>query len=90
MRYEWDLRKNRDNFSKHGIRFEDAVKLFEYPYLTYIDDRQVYPEDRYVAIGWVDARLVALVFVEIAADVRRIISARKATRWEATRYERGY
>lgn len=24
MQYEWDGRKNRDNFSKHGIRFEDA------------------------------------------------------------------
>ncbi|WP_154356711.1 BrnT family toxin [Duganella aquatilis] len=47
-------------------------------------------EDRYVAIGFSAARLLAVVFVNRDADTTRIISARKALRSEEKRYERGY
>jgi uncharacterized DUF497 family protein len=28
MKYEWDEAKNRKNFAKHGLNFEDASKYF--------------------------------------------------------------
>ncbi len=48
--YEWDLRKATSNMRKHGVRFADAVAVFN-------DDRAItiqeeHPEEeRSVAIG---------------------------------------
>jgi uncharacterized DUF497 family protein len=28
MKYEWDEAKNRKNFAKHGLSFEDAEQVF--------------------------------------------------------------
>ena len=32
MTFEWDERKNQANIRKHGIAFEDAVFVFQYPF----------------------------------------------------------
>jgi uncharacterized DUF497 family protein len=39
MSYTWDPKKNRRNIARHGIAFEDAVKIFEGPTLGRVDDR---------------------------------------------------
>jgi uncharacterized DUF497 family protein len=31
MNYVWDPKKNRRNVARHGIAFEDAIKIFEGP-----------------------------------------------------------
>jgi uncharacterized DUF497 family protein len=31
MKYEWDDAKNRKNFAKHGLNFEDAEQVFAGP-----------------------------------------------------------
>jgi uncharacterized DUF497 family protein len=31
MKYEWDDAKNRKNFAKHGLSFEDAEQVFAGP-----------------------------------------------------------
>lgn len=31
MEFEWDTNKARSNLSKHGVRFEDAVSVFDDP-----------------------------------------------------------
>jgi uncharacterized DUF497 family protein len=89
VRFEWDETKNRANIRKHGIDFVDAVDVFNHPVLTLLDDREDYGEERWIALGWMKALVGVVVYVERHGDVIRIISARKATRNEARRYEQG-
>jgi uncharacterized DUF497 family protein len=44
MKYEWDEVKNRKNFAKHGLSFEDAEQVFSGPCVTFEDDRFAYGE----------------------------------------------
>nr|HDS0962561.1 BrnT family toxin [Pseudomonas putida]HDS0989409.1 BrnT family toxin [Pseudomonas putida] len=46
------------------------------------DDNPGHDEERWVSLGWLK-RLIGVVYTERRGDVIRIISARKATRWEA-------
>ena len=38
MTYEWDEAKNRRNFAKHGLSFEDAELVFAGPCVTFEDN----------------------------------------------------
>ncbi len=87
MRFEWDPRKRALNLRKHGIAFEDAIELFEQPYLEDPDDRLEYGEPRFVAVGEMRGRVIAVVYASREGK-RRIISARKATKDERGAYYR--
>ena len=83
--FEWDEEKNAANVKKHGIDFEDAIRVFE------DDDRiEIYDaahsgeEDRYNTIGMVKDVLF-VVYTE-RREAIRIISARPATRGERSIY----
>ena len=85
MLFEWDEEKNAANIKKHGIDFEDAIRVFE------DDDRiEIYnaahsgEEDRYNTIGMVNDVLF-VVYTE-RREAIRIISARPATRGERSIY----
>ena len=88
MRFEWDEAKNAANIRKHGIDFADAVDIFNHPLLTLPDDRGGYDEERWIAIGWLNALVGVVVYTERSGDVIRLISARKATKHEVRRYEK--
>ena len=75
------------NIRKHGIDFSDAIDVFNHPMLLIADDRKFYGEERWIALGWIQEILGVVVYTERAGDVIRIISARKATRYEVRRYE---
>ena len=45
MEFEWDGDKNRHNISKHGVSFEDAIKVFEGFTFDVCDDRFDYGEE---------------------------------------------
>jgi uncharacterized protein len=81
--FDWDLRKNNSNIEKHGIDFEDAVEIFYGPVILRRSDRK--NEERWVAVGSVKNRLIAVIFVR-RADVVRIISARRARKNEEREY----
>ena len=51
MKYTWDANKNRRNAARHGIAFEDAVRIFEGPTLEKADDRFNYDDVRVYAVG---------------------------------------
>ena len=85
MRFEWDPRKRALNLRKHGIALEDAIELFARPYLEDLDDRPEYGERRFVAIGEMRGRVIAVVYTRLE-EKRRIISARKATKDELEEY----
>jgi uncharacterized DUF497 family protein len=46
MAFEWDTAKNVANIAKHGIDFEDAIRIFEGPVLESPDERREYSEVR--------------------------------------------
>jgi len=88
MRFQWDPKKNRENIRKHGLDFADAPEVFEGPLLARPDTREDYGEERWLGIGRIRGRVVAVVFAMIGADTIRIISLRKADRHESTQYEK--
>ena len=88
MQFEWSEAKNRANIRKHGIDFADAIDIFNHPYLHASDDREDYGEERWLAMGWMKALVGVVVYTERQGDVLRVISARKATKREVSRYEK--
>ncbi|HDX4065124.1 TPA: BrnT family toxin [Enterobacter asburiae] len=91
--FEWDTNKTKSNLIKHGIRFEEAVLVFDDPYHLSLQDRHENGEFRWQTIGLVHGLIVIMVAhtvrFESGDEVIRIISARKADRKERSRYEHG-
>lgn len=85
--FEWDEVKNRANVEKHGVSFELAKRIFHGPVLSWIDDRNDYPETRYHSIGQIDGLVVLAVVHADRSGRIRIISARTANRRERKRYD---
>ncbi|OFV94740.1 MAG: hypothetical protein A3H28_17255 [Acidobacteria bacterium RIFCSPLOWO2_02_FULL_61_28] len=83
MNCVWDPKKNRRNVARHGIAFEDAVKIFEGPTLEQVDERFDYGEVRVYAVGVVNGIEITVIYTDIPPGGRRIISA-----WRAERHER--
>ncbi len=87
MLFEWDDAKNERNIQQHGIDFLDVSALFDGPMLTELDDRMDYGEDRWVSIGMLSTLTAVVVWTERDGDTIRLISARKANKYERQRYE---
>jgi hypothetical protein len=87
MKYEWDDTKNRSNFIKHGLRFEDAEQVFSGHCVTFIDDRFDYGEERLLTLGLLAGRLVVIAHAP-RDEGTRIISMRKGNKREKEIYEK--
>jgi hypothetical protein len=85
MQYEWDEQKRLSNAHKHGIDFRDAVEVFEGDTVLMEDDRFDYGEHRFVSLGLLQGRVIVVVHTE-QGGITRIISARKATKYEQSIY----
>jgi uncharacterized DUF497 family protein len=85
MNFEWDEVKRRSNARKHGIDFRDAVEIFEGVTVMVEDNRFDDGERRFISIGLARERVIIVVHTEIAGIIR-LISARKATRYEERKY----
>ncbi len=62
-----------------------AAEIFDGDTLTVEDDRQDYGETRQITIGFLDARMVVMVWTQ-RGTARRIISLRKANEREQRAY----
>lgn len=89
MEFEWDDNKNESNYEKHHVRFDDAMFIFEGPLLEREDIRTYDGETRFVAFGYVDGRLLAVVYTW-RGNICRIISARKANKREQRAYRSAF
>lgn len=89
MEFEWHDAKAEANYRNHGISFELAKAVFKDPSaIERLDDRQDYGEQRFVIIGMgEDERLLFVAYTEREGRIR-IISARRATRYEEADYFR--
>lgn len=87
MDYEWDLRKARRNFEKHGVDFADAALALDDAMALTIRDPDSDSEERFITLGTDPfGRLLAVAFTWRGERIR-IISARQATRRERRSYE---
>ena len=87
MKFEWDERKNQNNLVKHGFCFTDAFRIFNLPMVVELDERNDYGEDQYIGIGFLDGRVVVVIYTEPDEETIRIISLRKALSYERRCYE---
>lgn len=89
MEYEWDENKANSNYYKHKIYFADAVSVFTDDFALNILDEHP-EEERFITIG-IDAfgRVLVVVYTWRGNDKIRLISARKATKFEKKQYEQG-
>ena len=85
MEFEWGESKRESNIRRHGIDFVDVSALFEGLTVTVEDTRVAYGEPRYITIGLLQGRVIVVVHTE-RKDKIRIISARKATKYEEITY----
>ena len=85
MDVSFDPAKDARNVARRGLSFARAMD-FDWAGVDIIEDvRFVYPERRFVAVGYLDGRLHVLCFTR-TTDGIRVISFRKANVREAKRY----
>ena len=89
MLFDWDSAKSERNRQERGFGFDIAILIFEGDTVEWPDDRRDYGETRVRAIGEVNGVVFHVVFTD-RGDVRRIISARVASKkernqWHASR-----
>lgn len=92
LRFDWNEEKNRRNFRKHGIWFEEAQKVWgDKNSIEFFDPKHSAVDERFIRIGHsTNNRLLLVIFCENTADkMLRIISARKTTLKEREQYEEG-
>ena len=89
MHFEWDEQKNQINIRKHGLDFADAPAVFAGVTFTFEDDRFDYEEQRFITLGMLAGKVVVIAHTE-RDDKVRIISMRKATKYEQKLYFQGF
>ena len=88
LQFEWDDEKNRRNIAKHGISFHMAAKVFlDEQRIEIFDEKHSAEEDRYRVIGRMGEKITILTVISTnRGENIRLISARKATKWEEAQY----
>jgi hypothetical protein len=86
MLFEWYEQKRLENLDKHGIDFLDAKEIWQGEVLEVPSEQQEHGEQRYIAYGLLEGRIIAVVFTW-RGDSRRLISARRARRHERQDYQ---
>lgn len=86
--FEWDEDKAKANVEKHKISFEEAATVLSDPFsVTIYDPDHSADETRFIDLGMSNKeRLLVVVYTE-RQDKIRIISCRRATRTERSKYE---
>lgn len=85
MRIEFDEAKRSATLEARGIDMARAGELLTGATLTVEDDRRDYGENRFITIGFLDTRMVVLVWT-LRHGAYRIISMRKANEREQSLY----
>lgn len=90
MDFEWDPKKAEVNQKKHGVSFHEAATVFADPLaITFSDPDHSKGELRFLTFGHSKMSHLLIVVHTERHSKTRIISARRATRYERTIYENG-
>ena len=88
LRFEWNTEKAKQNLDKHNISFEEAQTVFLDPLAAIMSDPDhSETEQRYIELGASARGRVLIVAYTERGSAIRIISARRATRFERETYE---
>ena len=88
MRVVWDELKRETNLRRHGLDFEDASTRFVFESAMIVPSYAGRGErPRFVALGPLDHRLVAVLFSPHGREAISLISLRPASRKERRQYE---
>ena len=86
LQFDWDPEKAAFNERKHGVTLDLAKRIFDDPFASDgLDDWVEYGEDRFITVGMAGLDVLVVVWTE-RRDVVRLISARRATKWETNEY----
>lgn len=87
--FVWDTAKNEYNKINHGgLSFELACRIFNDPFVYQdYDYKHSDEEDREKHIGQINGHFIASVITTDRDELKRLISARKATKTEVKLYE---
>jgi uncharacterized protein len=85
MKFEFDPGKSEKNNIERDLPFDRAAEFDWGGAIFAEDDRNLYPEQRFVAVGYLGKRLHIICFTPVPEGVR-IISFRKANDREARRH----
>jgi len=92
-KFLWDDRKAEANKKKHGVSFEEAKTVFyDDNAIEYYDEsHSILEEARFLLLGYsLKGRILMVCHcVKGEGDIIRLISARKATKYEQKQYYRG-
>lgn len=91
LEFEWDKQKAKANQKKHGVSFEEAQSIFQYPLSINFDDPDhSIGENRYIIIGLSSQNRYLFVSYTDRGNKIRLISARLVTPKERRAYEQEY
>jgi uncharacterized DUF497 family protein len=86
MEFAWDEDKRHRNYRDRGFGFDFAALIFDGPVIEKRDDRKDYGELRILALGEAEGIVLAVIYTD-REDVRRIISARRASKKERAEWQ---
>jgi len=86
MEFEWHEQKRQINLARHKIDFLDAKEIWQDDVLEVPSKQGEHGEQRYLAYGVLEGRIVAVVFTW-RNGARRLISARRARTNERRHYQ---
>jgi hypothetical protein len=86
VEFEWDAIKAKSNIRKHGVAFEFAAGVFEDgDRIERIDAESSEHEERWATTGLVEGVEIYVVYA-VRGEAVRLISARRASRYEREAY----
>lgn len=83
----FDETKRQANLRKHELDFADCETVFDAPLVTEEDTREAYGEQRLKSLGWLNGRVVVVIWTERDAGPH-VISCRYGDKHETQRYFR--
>ena len=86
MEFEWHETKRQINLARHKIDFQDAKEIWQSDVLEVPSAQDEHGEQRYIAYGVLEGRIIAVVFTW-RGESRRLISARRARTHERQNYQ---
>ncbi len=91
MEYEWHDNKDAQNRRTHHLSLADGIPALEDPDAeSWIDERYEYGEDRMITLGMTAHGILLVVTTERSEGLIRIISVRRAERYEESWYYEGH
>jgi uncharacterized DUF497 family protein len=85
MEIEFDPEKRLRTLLERGLDMAHAFRVFETVHTTAEDNRIIYDETRLITVGYLNDRMVVVVW-SMRAGARRIISLRKANEREKEKF----